>query len=170
MAEVFLYKLNSKSLSHDTLSCFFLKFKNIKYMFIFTQIFVYIDRGSEPFPVLLGARFPLHRYRGRSVLFISFNDWSSQWVTLYNNRKKSNRLIIFIVFNTFNFFYTGSMVSPPFFSRFLNWSDFKIGIISSLVTTISAVSMAFAKSTLQLYLCEFLEVVGIIKLELLKCC
>lgn len=45
-----------------------------------------------------------------------------------------------------------SMASPPFFTKVLKWSDFKVGIISAVVTGISAASMAFAATTLQLAL------------------
>lgn len=46
------------------------------------------------------------------------------------------------------------MASPPFFTKVLKWSDFKVGIISAVVTGISAASMAFAATTLQLALCK----------------
>lgn len=46
------------------------------------------------------------------------------------------------------------MAIPIMLKRFLNWRGFKIGISSSLMTTVSSLALAFVKTIVELYLGE----------------
>ncbi|CAH1398262.1 unnamed protein product [Nezara viridula] len=52
----------------------------------------------------------------------------------------------------------GSIIVPPVVVKLLKWSDFKIGILCSLVTTISCISMVFAATTFEIKIFALLDI------------
>ncbi|XP_066906981.1 multidrug resistance protein 1-like, partial [Halyomorpha halys] len=62
----------------------------------------------------------------------------------------------------------GSIIIPPIVEKLLKWSDFKIGIMCSLVTAISSLSMVFATTTLEIKIFALLDITKMILFGLPK--
>ncbi|XP_014283544.1 lysosomal proton-coupled steroid conjugate and bile acid symporter SLC46A3 [Halyomorpha halys] len=60
----------------------------------------------------------------------------------------------------------GAITVPMLLKRFLNWRGFKIGMSSSLMTTVSSLALAFVKTVLELYLVSLLDLLKYVTLAI----